>query len=219
MSFDFNLGTGLSGAASGAAIGTQFGGPGIGTAIGAGAGFLSGFLGGDDSPGPREKAIERSRERLKALTEKSPTETTTFNVGATELQERADEEAERDASQAAARGLEGSQFAVAQDANRARQYGEGLRSLLRTSDARLRESRRNTRSQLNALLSGQAQAERQQQAQQNAALQQAFQNIPAVLDAFDTGTDTLGAGAGAGTEVGTGASGRYPGSTGIPSFN
>jgi uncharacterized membrane protein YccC len=216
MSFDFDLGTGLSGAASGAAIGTQFGGP-WGTAIGAGAGFLSGFL-GDDGPDPRKKAIERNRERLNTLTEKSPTETTTFNVGASELQERTDEEAERDASQAAARGLEGSQFAVAQDANRAQQYGEGLRSLLRTSSAQLRESRRNTRSRLNALLSGQAQAERRQQARQNAALQQTFQNLPAVLEAFGKGNDTLGAGAGAGTEVGSGASGRYPGSTGIPGF-
>ena len=176
-SFDFDLGTGLSGAASGAAVGAQFGGP-VGIGIGAGAGFLSGFLGDDSSP--REKAVQRTRENLKSLVNKSPTDTTTFNVGATQLQEQNREQARRDASQAAARGLSGSQFEVSQDANRAEQMGKGIQSLLRTSSRRLQGRRQNARSQLNALLEGRAQAE----ARRNRAVQRSVSRLPALLSAL-----------------------------------
>jgi hypothetical protein len=200
---DFNYGRAASGAASGAAAGSSFG-P-WGTVIGGTTGFLSGFLGGDDENPARERALDENRERLRALTddleaarERSPTDTSFFDVGAAELQAQTERQAESDAEQAAARGLTGSQFELAQDANRAEAQGEGLRSLLRSAEqvdrqeeARLFEAQQRQRENLNALLSGQAQSfDRQQRRQQRAegrALQSTMQNLPFLLSHFGGG--------------------------------
>jgi hypothetical protein len=206
--FDFDLGTAASGAASGAAVGSSFG-P-VGTAVGAGAGFLSGFLGDDDENGARERAIDENRERLRALTsdleaarDRSPTETDIFQAGAGALQAQSERQARQDRQQSAARGLGGSQFAVALDENRARQQGEGLRALVRAGaeadrrdEARLFEAQQRQREALNALLSDQAQAQTRRQARQNQALQGVFQSLPAVMNRRGreepTQTDTAG---------------------------
>jgi hypothetical protein len=191
MSYDFSAG--LSGAASGAAAGSTFG-P-VGTAIGGGVGLLSGFLGGDDENPALQRAISDNRQALgnlvdrrDAALEASPTETAFFNTGATQLQEQAEEEADTDAAQAAARGLSGSQFEVAQDQARAEATSKGLRQLVADSErmnrrrtARLDDEVQQQRSALSALVSDRAQADRAQQQRQNQALFSSFAQAAPVL--------------------------------------
>jgi hypothetical protein len=199
MSYDFS--TGLSGAASGAAAGSQVL-PGWGTAIGGGVGLLSGFFGGDDGGSPaRDRAIQRNRESLRALTdryetrlEESPTETAFFQTGVGQLQEQADRQSDRDAAQAAARGLGGSQFELAQDANRAQTQSEALRSLVRgaeemdnRNEQRALQNMQRQREALNALVSDQARMQDRRQAQQGQALQQSFSQLPFLLSQADFG--------------------------------
>jgi hypothetical protein len=209
-SYDFS--TGLSGAASGAATGAQLGSvvPGLGNVVGAvGGGVLglaSGFFGGDSGSSARDRAIQRNRESLSNLTqqyearlEESPTDTAFFQTGVTELQEQAERQAERDAEQATARGLSGSQFEVAQDANRAQSQGSALRSLVASAEQRDNRNERQAqqamqrqREALNALVSGKARAQRQRQARQGEATRQAFSQVPALLGELDFGSGDSG---------------------------
>jgi len=208
-SYDFQQG--LSGAASGAAAGSSFG-P-IGTAVGAGAGLLSGFFGGGSEASPaRRRAIEENRERLRALIDKqkdaeerTATDTTFFQTGVSALEEQADRQATRDAQQAAARGLSGSQFEIAQDQNRTKSRAKALRGLLRTGSKVDRQKEQQLRSQvqrqresLNALVSDQAQAQQRRSAQRGQALRQTFSNLPFLLDQADFGSGTGGGGTGEG---------------------
>jgi len=180
MSYDVS--TGFSGAASGAAAGATVGSvvPGIGTAIGAGVGGLAGaatgfFGGGGDDDEARQQAISQNRNLLGMLEDRfrtkqmrDPTETTLFSAGMSQAREQARRQAEADAGQAAARGLTGSQYAVAQDANRQQQLGRTQRQLLTRSDRVQREEKRaalrsllQQRGALNNLIEGEAAARRQ----------------------------------------------------------
>jgi len=194
----YDVSTGLSQGLSGAAAGSAIA-PGIGTAIGGAVGLASGFLGGNDGSDIREQAIDRNRQALSRLTERrdevleeGPTDTEFFNAGASQLQEQAQEQADADAAQAAARGLTGSQFEVAQDQARAETRAEGLRSLLteaeridNRNEQQARQAVQQQRQSLNALISDQARATRAQQQGQNAAVRQTFQNLPFVLSQAD----------------------------------
>jgi len=197
--YDFQ--TGLSGAASGAAAGSAIA-PGIGTAIGAGVGLWGGFFGGGSEMSPaRNRAIEENRKRLQALIQerkaaedRSPTDTTFFKTGTAELQEQAGRQADRDAAQAAARGLSGSQFEVAQANSRQQTRGEALRGLLRSSAQIDRQQERQAQQQvqrqresLNALVSDQARAQERRSAQRGQALRQTFSNLPFLLENADFG--------------------------------
>jgi hypothetical protein len=205
-SYDFQ--TGLSGAASGAGAGATVGSavPGIGTAIGAGVGGLvgaaTGFFGGGSEASPvRDRAIEENRKRLQALIQerkaaedRSPTDTTFFNTGVAELQEQAGRQADRDAAQAAARGLSGSQFELAQANSRRQTRAEALRGLLRSSAQIDRQQERQAQRQvqrqresLNALVSDQAQAQERRSARRGQALRQTFSNLPFLLEQADFG--------------------------------
>jgi hypothetical protein len=99
-------------------------------------------LTGDDDRGSRIRKI--FEERYERLRDTSPAETGQFTAGVGALQEQADRQAETDASQAAARGLGGSQFAVAQDANRAEALGSSTRQLLGDSARSLQQRRQST---------------------------------------------------------------------------
>jgi hypothetical protein len=164
MAFDF--GQAASGAASGAAAGSSIA-PGIGTAVGGVLGGLaSGFLGGGSSE--RERAIDENRDLLEELTAEyreaeatSPTETSFYQTGQAELAEQTERQAEADERAAAAAGLTGSQFAVAQDQNRAQERADALRSLLtdaeqidRKNEQVALENRMAQRQRLNALITG-----------------------------------------------------------------
>ena len=178
--YDFSQG--LSGAASGAATGSAFGpwGAGIGGALG----LATGFLGGGDGNSARDRELQRNREALSNLVDRrdaaleaKPTETAFFQTGAAELQEQARRQADRDAQQAAARGLTGSQFEVAQDQARAEAASRGLRQLVadaerfdRQKEQRLDQQVQQQRSALAALASDQTQGRRQRQARQNRTL-------------------------------------------------
>jgi hypothetical protein len=179
MSYDVS--TGFSGAATGAGAGATVGSvvPGIGTAIGAGVGgglgAATGFFGGGDDDEARQQAIKKNRNLLGMLENRfrtkqmrDPTETTLFSAGMSQAQEQARRQAETDASQAAARGLTGSQYAVAQDANRQQQLARTQRQLLVRSDRVQREEERaalrsllRQRGTLNNLIEGKAAAQRQ----------------------------------------------------------
>lgn len=172
MSYDVS--TGFSGAATGAAAGSAIA-PGIGTAIGGVLGAATGFFGGGDDDEARQQAINKNRHLLRMLEDRfrteqmqGPTETTLYQAGMSQAREQARRQAETDASQAAARGLTGSQFAVAQDANRQQQLGQAQRQLLAKSDRVQREEERaalrsllRQRSTLNNLIEGKAGAQRQ----------------------------------------------------------
>lgn len=150
----YDVSTGLSRGASGAAAGAQVGGP-IGAAIGGGLGLVSGFFSGDDGPSDELKRGNRElyemlRERFQSVRGQDPTQTTLFQTAVGASQDRAERQAEVDASQAAARGLTGSQFEVAQDQARAQQMARTQRRALRTADE---QQRRREQSALQALLS------------------------------------------------------------------
>ena len=213
----YDLSSGLSGAASGAATGAQLGSivPGVGNAvggaIGGALGLASGFFGGGGGgSSARDRAIQRNRESLRALTERyesrleeSPTDTAFFETGVGQLQEQADRQADRDAQQAAARGLGGSQFELAQDANRARTQSDALRSLVRgaeemdnRNEQRAQRAVQRQRETLNALVSDQAQAERMRQARQGEAVRQSFAQLPFLMSQADFGFGGDGGGGG-----------------------
>jgi len=198
MGYDFS--TGLSGAASGAAAGSSFG-P-VGTAIGGAVGLASGFFGGDGGgSSARDRAIQRNRESLRALTdrhqarlEESPTDTAFFQAGVGQLREQANRQADRDAQQAAARGLAGSQFELAQDASRAGTQADALRSLVRgaeeidnRNERQAQQAVQRQRESLNALVSDQARAQSRRQARQGQAVRQAFSQVPFFLSQADFG--------------------------------
>jgi len=204
MAYDFS--TGVSGAASGASAGFSIGGP-IGAGIGGAIGLASGLFGGDDGgSAARDRAIQRNRESLRTLTdryetrlEEAPTETAFFQTGVTEMQEQADRQADRDASQAAARGLEGSQYELAQDASRSRTQASALRSLVRgaeeidnRNEQQAQQAVQRQRESLNALVSDQARAQSRRQSRQGQATRQAFSSVPMLLSQMDFGSSSGG---------------------------
>lgn len=93
---------------------------------------------GDDGGGSGRNRGSRLRglfeDRLERIKSQDATETPTFTAGVGALQEQTERQAERDEAQAAARGLGGSQFAVAQDANRANAFARQTRQLLVDSE-------------------------------------------------------------------------------------
>ena len=194
----YSVSTGFSGAASGAATGASVGSvvPGVGTAVGAGVGAiggaLTGFFGGDDDEnGPRQQAIGQNREllsmledRFQAAEDRTPTETTFFESGMAQAREQADRAADRDAAQAAARGLEGSQFALAQDAQRQRQFATTQQELLGQASQLERQDERaalqrllQQRSQLNSLVGSEASAQRRADQRRSASVQRALSQL------------------------------------------
>lgn len=148
---------GLTGAASGAATGAGLGSiiPGPGTAIGAAAGGviggISGLFGGDGGGGgggqQRQQRGDRLRslfeDRVERLRQTSPTETASFQAGTGALQDIMGEQQRRDASAAAARGLSGSQFELAQQAQRTQTLGRQTRRLVGESERRLASDRQS----------------------------------------------------------------------------
>ena len=195
---DFDFSQGLSGAASGAAAGSTIA-PGIGTAIGGALGLATGFFGGSDGNSARDRELQRNREALANLVDRrdaaldaSPTDTALFQTGATELQEQAKRQADRDASAAAARGLEGSQFEVAQDQARAEAVSRGLRSLVadaerfnRKREQRLDQQVQRQRSALASLAGAQTQATRRREARRNQTLFSTLATAAPVLADMD----------------------------------
>lgn len=182
----YEVSTGISGAASGAQAGAAVGGP-IGAAIGGGVGLVSGFFGGDEEEGVPDETIRENeellgmlRDRFQAARNRSPTETTLFEAGTTAQQERQERQADRDASQAAARGLTGSQFELAQDASRSQQAASSQRDLLVQSDRVQREEERQAlqsmlqqRANLNNLQVEQSTRQARQNQRQNQMASQA----------------------------------------------
>jgi len=145
----YDTSQGISAAASGASAGAAIGGP-VGAGIGGAIGLASGFFGNDEGPNERQKQLLKMlRERYNTAKQQGPTDTTFFTAGMSQAQERAREQSDRDASQAAARGLGGSQLEVALDQNRADQLGQTSRQVL-TQSAKM--NRQRERSALRALL-------------------------------------------------------------------
>lgn len=196
----YEVSTGLGNAASGAASGAAAGsfipglGTGVGAAIGGGIGLASGFFGDDDND-RREEAIRENedllamlRDRFGAARDRDPTETQLFQAGTTAAREQAEREAETDASQAAARGLEGSAFEVAQDQNRARQLGRQTRRLTVDADRVQRQQERSAlqamlqqRGNLNALTTDAARAEERGNFRRGQQVSGAFQNFSSAV--------------------------------------
>jgi uncharacterized membrane protein YccC len=205
---DFDFGGAASGAASGAAAGSTFG-P-WGTAIGGAVGFLGGAFAGGDDDETREQAIRENRELLGTLRGRyeeertdDPTDTALFGAGVSRLEESQDRMAREDAAQAAARGLEGSAFEVAQDTSRARESGRRLQKLLtasaradRQEEASARQAFLNQRSQLNALLSDRAQAQTRQSERQGQRLFSTFRAVGRLSAGQEEGNSSTGSSGG-----------------------
>lgn len=132
---------GLSGAATGATIGSAV--PGIGTAIGAGVGGVLGGIGGLFGGGGDDR-LEQAQQRQAELADfvrqrfleaerTDPQETQLFQTGRSQMREQLDRQRQQDIGQAAARGLRGTEFEVAQAGQRAQAAGQTLRGL--TADA------------------------------------------------------------------------------------
>lgn len=121
------------------ALGTILAGIGAASSV-ARAAQSFGDSGEDD--GPNRGAVLRSmfEDRLSRIQDTDVTEDAGFTAGVGALRDQADDQAEQDEQAAAARGLTGSAFEVAQDANRAEALGEGTRALL--GRAQQRQDRR-----------------------------------------------------------------------------
>lgn len=131
-----------------AKTGFAVGGP-IGAAAFGGFGLLSGALGGGQRR-RKERRIRQRNEKLLAMLQANvdrlggltASSTAEFASGRGELEDTIGRQAQRDVGSAAARGLTGSGFEIAQGANRARALGRGTASLLATSETRLSLDRR-----------------------------------------------------------------------------
>jgi hypothetical protein len=115
---------------------------------------LFGLFSGADIP---HAPTRDRRKRVLSFLEKQstqkqdPSEDDRFQLGLSELRRRIEDRRDRDSASAAARGLTGSQFEIAQQGNRTRAMAEGTSKLL--SSAASRQQREQFRS-LGALLSG-----------------------------------------------------------------
>lgn len=182
-----NVRGGISGAASGAAAGSPFG-P-WGTAIGGVAGGLAGLFGGDDDDEERLDEAEQRNKRLASrlrgmfgdAQDQSAADTQIFQQGMAQAQEQTERQADRDEAQAAARGLTGSQFEIAQGANRIRALANTQRNLLSRGEQQLQQERaRYLRAWLNqedavtGILQGRAQQDARNRRAGNQMLMDAF---------------------------------------------
>lgn len=115
------------------------------SAAGSLASGLGSVFGDDEDSGPDRGSRIRQifEERYDRLRETSPTETEGFEAGLGALREQSQRQAETDEEQAAARGLEGSQFALAQDASRAEALANSTRNLVRGSAQGLQQRRQS----------------------------------------------------------------------------
>lgn len=199
---DFDVTGGLSGAASGAGTGAALGSvvPGIGNAVGAAVGGAVGFLGGafsgDDEMSPaRRRAIQENRQlfemlqsRYRNIEGRSPSESTFFQAATTQAREQAERQQQRDASQAAARGLGGSQFEVAQAAQRQAELGEQQTQAIgqaavnqRQREQQALQSMLRQRGNLDQLISGKAKLQAQQELARQQQLQQSLAGLGQTL--------------------------------------
>ena len=105
---------------------------------------------GDDEEDPsRGKRLARLFEsRLQEARQKSPTESARFKAGRGALSDLLSKQRQRDEAAAAARGLGGSQFEVAQGAKRAETLGKQTRRLVGEAESSLQRRRQNLRSAL-----------------------------------------------------------------------
>lgn len=141
-----------TGAATGAAIGSFF--PGAGTAIGAGVGGLAGGIAGFFSGRQRHEEQDRREQRrqqrqdfigrrretesraLSGLGKRafsSPFESEIFRSSIAQLMDQQQRRAERQGQAAAARGLTGTEFEVAQQAQRGQRFAQGQRQARRSA--------------------------------------------------------------------------------------
>lgn len=115
----------LKGAAKGLPFGLA------GAAVGGLAGYLSG-KGRDEDPykEQREKLINTLMERVQG----SPFQTESFRQGRSQLYNALSQKRQRDASTAAARGLSGGEFEIAQANQRGRRLSRGMGNLRREAE-------------------------------------------------------------------------------------
>jgi hypothetical protein len=108
------------------------------------------IFGGDDNEGPnRGRRLARLFEsRLQEAEQKSPTESARYKAGRGALSDLLSEQRQRDEAAAAARGLGGSQFEVAQASKRAETLGKQTRRLVGEAESSLQRRRQNLRSAL-----------------------------------------------------------------------
>lgn len=194
MAIDFDVSKGLSGGFSGASAGFGIGGP-VGAGIGAAIGLGSGFFGQEEErENPYEDVVNMLEGRLEGERRDSPTDQTVYQAGLSEAQEQVERQARQDAGQAAARGLEGSQFAVAQDANRADALANMQTDLLKQAARVDRQEEQNafqrlTRARMqSAQFEGnQAARNRKRQSQQDQLVQQALMGLGGTVAGMEGG--------------------------------
>jgi len=129
-------------------------------------------VGGGPNRGSRLRELFESR--VDRLRDQNAAQSATFRAGVGALQEQTEAQAERDESAAAARGLTGSAFEVAQDANRAEALGGETRRLLVDAERQQEERRQSALSNLvrSAGLEEDIRARRQQAQLQRAEMEQ-----------------------------------------------
>jgi hypothetical protein len=108
------------------------------------------FGGDDDNEGPNRgrRLASLFESRLQEAQQTSPTESARYKAGRGALSDLLSKQRQRDEAAAAARGLEGSQFEVAQQSRRAETLGKQTRRLLGEAESSLQRRRQNLRSAL-----------------------------------------------------------------------
>jgi hypothetical protein len=196
---------GLSGAASGAAAGSAFGpwGTAIGGAVGGIAGLFGGGGGADDQLDETEDRNKRLASRLRGMyqdaEDKNASNTQFYAQGMAQAREQTEGQATRDASQAAARGLSGSEFELAQDANRQEALAQTQRNLLTNSEQQLQQERArlfrswlNRESELNDIQLQRAGYQANQRQQGNQMLMNSLQTAGQVFGGMSGGGGSSG---------------------------
>lgn len=146
----------LSGGVTGASIGSSFGpiGTAAGAVIGAGIGYLSGRR-NHGKKGHDDRLKERNEALLKMLNSYNteaqnadPLDSQHYRTGLAEMNDEVQDQAGRDAGSAARRGLTGSEYELAQAANRTRAMVGGRRGLLADSERVIEQRKRDALARL-----------------------------------------------------------------------
>lgn len=197
-------------AGAGTVGGTLIGGP-AGGAIGGALGRAAGSAFDNDDRNGRRRRQRRGgklrklfEDRYDRLKKKSPTETATFRSGSSALREALGEQAERDASAAAARGLTGSAFELAQKGDRTEALASGMRRLVGESERRLTRDRESA---LRGILSA-ARFEEDVRARRQRRRDRRKSRLAQIVgSALEAGTTILG------SQLGSGGSSNAPSGT------
>lgn len=183
---------GASGAVSGATFGSSFG-P-VGTVAGGILGGATGLFGGNDERSKAERQrqalLDRLKKRDEELLDQTPTESAFYQAGTEEMREQQERQAQRDQARNVRAGGS-SEMAIAQSAERQRQFGQGQRQLAGDAERYLNDRQARALGRLLNVSREQAALGRRRRQNKNQQIKSAVKQGTKVLDDMEL-PDILG---------------------------